>query len=244
MKASLSSSRFWFDMATPLVCGLLCFLLSGVALAGDPDDDWGLPTIVDEGGEEASSSSDNFTDIQIGSEVIESVAVDELGQLVVDLEGSMGTGFVEGAAPADAHITPVETGVPVLVQNLAEGLALQGRQLLRLPSYGQGPLQATLRSPVDSVEMGALITLDSLDSIDELLADSSAVPAGVSALIPVGAVPAVNLNTLQAFVDSYGHMLGGGHISVVLLSRDSAGNLHVAAARIAATGGEMEILIR
>ena len=53
-----------------------------------------------------------------------------------------------------------------------------------------------------------------------------------------------NLKTLQEFVDSYGHMLGGGHISIVLLSRDSAGNLHVAAARIAATGGEMEILIR
>ena len=244
MKASLSSSHFWFDMARPLACGLLCFLLSGVALAGDPDDDWGLPTMVEGGGEESSSSGGDFTEVQIGSEVSEFVAADELGQLVVDHKEALGTGFVEGATLADAHIRPVETGALVHVQQLAGGLALQGRHLLRLPAYGQGPLQATLRVPEDSVEVGALLTMDSLDSIDELLADSSAVPAGVSTLIPVGAVPAVNLNSLKEFVDSYGHMLGDGHLSVILLSRDSAGDLHVAAARIATSGGDLEVLIR
>ncbi len=249
MKALIISPRFGFSILCPLICGFLCLFLATGASAGDPDDDWGLPTVTDDPSDgDSSSSSEDPTDLQIGLGVTETDPDDDMGQLVVDLLGETGTSYVENASPNNADVgEPSMTAGPVTdlpVQVLNEGLAIQGRMSLNMPYMGEGSLQAILKSPVDAVSVKALFSVDTLDSIEELLADPSGIPAGVSTVLPVGGVATVNLNAFQKLVDSYGHLLTSGHVSVVVLSTDNAGDVHVAAARIAATGGTMEILIR
>jgi hypothetical protein len=241
MKAPTTPSRFRLSVLTPLICGFLCLFLATGALASDPDDDWGLPTAPSEDDEDSSSA-----DIQIGSEVIEVAPESELGVLTVDRADHESTSFEQGADPSKADVVPVEAGAPVRVKSLDDGLAMQGRLLLNLPYNGEGTLRATIRSPENAVEVRALLSVDHLGSLDELLADAdpSGVPTGVSTLLPVGEVAVVNLNAFKKLVDSYGYVVGDGYVSVVVLSTDIAGHLHVSAARISAAGGPMEVLIR
>lgn len=242
MKASTPSSRIRLSAMTPLICGLLCLFLTAGVLASDPDDDWGLPTVTD--GDDGSSSSESLTDIQIAAEVIESESEDQMGLLVVDRMGHDGTSYAQGAADDEADVLPAEVGSLVEVQELEDGLSMQGRVLLNLPHKGDGTLKAILRSPKDAIGVRALLTVDDLGSIDELLADPSGIPFGVSTVLTVGQVAVVNLNALKKLVDVCGDQLGGGFVSVVVLSTDSAGELHVSAARISTSGGSMEVVTR
>jgi hypothetical protein len=248
MKASINSSRFRLGVLLPLLCAYLCLFVGTDAVASDPDDDWGLPTLIDSGDDDSGSSSGGDSDnIQIGFEVDEGQLDQVVGMLFADLEGNDETGFEDGVAPKDAEIAPVmssSASEPVVVQPLGDGLAMQGQFLLKLAYKGEGPLKATIRSPADAVNVAALLTVDNLGSIEELLADPSGTPAGVSTLLPVGQVAVVNLNAFQKLVDTYGDLLGAKHVSVIVLSTDSDGELHVSAARMDASGGPMEVLIR
>lgn len=249
MKAPLDPTRFRLGVLLPLLCAFLCLFVGTDVLASDPDDDWGLPTIVDgpDDGDNSSTGGEDDKDIQIGLDVSEVPLEDAVGIVLVDILGSDDTGFVEGVTADEAEIAPVPDAVapgPVVIQSLGDGVAMQGQFLLKLPFKGEGPLQATIRSPADAVSVAALLTVDDLDSIEELVADPSGVPAGVSTVLPVGKVAVVNLNAFQLLVDTYGHLLGAKNVSVMVLSTDSDGELHVSVARMDANGGPMEVLVR
>ena len=220
-----------------MLCAFLCLSLSTGALAGDPDDDLGLPSITDgddDDGDDTQDSSSDAPDIQIAAtDIDETPPDDQVGFVLLDRSGDVGTSYETGASSDEAEVVPQQDDYAPAnsVTPMDDGVKMQGRMLLQLPYKGEGSLTARMRSPPDAVEVRALLTVDNLDSLDELLADPSSIPYGVTTVLPVGKVATVNLNAFQKLVDLYGHLLSTGHVSVVILSTDSSGGLHVAAAR-------------
>ncbi len=248
MKALIPTTRTRPAWVTPLLCAFLCLCLSTGALASDPDDDLGLPSITDGDDDDGTQdSTGDAPDIQISADVLETPAADDqVGFVLLDRTGDTGTTYETGASTDEAEVVPKEDDFAPAnsVTQLDDGVKMQGRMLLQLPYKGEGDLQAKMRSPPDAVDVRALLTVDNLDSLDELLADPSSIPYGVTTVLPVGKVATVNLNAFQKLVDLYGYVLSSGHVSVVILSKDSSGGLHVAAARLPASGGQMEIVTR
>jgi len=239
------------------LCAFLVLALAMGVAAGDPDDDWGLPTVSDgadppanpSGGEPGPSQASETPHIRMAGEVVLGEVPPTSGRVLLDRSGHVGTGFVPVDTAAAAEVASqvtVEGPQPLRVQELGDGLLVRGEgALLQLGSHGQGSLRATLQAPEAAVIQRGFLVLDQdAASLQALLATDGTAPAAVTAMVPLGAVSGVDLNAFQQAVETVGQGLHGTHVSLLLLSRDAQGKLHLAAARLALTGGPMEIVAR
>ena len=245
-----------------LLVALLVLVLAGGAAAGDPDDDWGLPTLTDSGNasdesdpvDQDSSSGDSSTedtelhirDILVSGEYVESGSRVEVGRLVLDRSGHDGTTFQPMDTAEAAEVAPAGSHQPMWLASLDDGVALQtdGSVQVHLGPLGQGDLRARLDAPQQTTVVAGFLVVDhGLETLEGLL-DVNSSPQGVGTIVHLGEVATVDLNTLQHDVQTQGAALHGTHVSVVLLSLDYQGELHVAAARVPIAGGPIEVVAR
>jgi hypothetical protein len=260
MKAMTIEQQVTHRLLAPLLVVLLSlFLCINVSAAGDLDDDWGLPLAggpapgdeptppgagTGTGGDSTETELLNL-DVRVGAETILGVLEERLGQLVLDRAGHAGTTAVPVEATA-AEVEPLSTAATLSVIELGDGISFQADvRVDRLE--GTGSLRAKLVAPQEALVQQAYLVLDGLGpqaGVEGLLDSLQSGLSGVTGLVPLGAVPWVDLNEVQLGLDAYGAQLDGTHVSIVMASVDGLGELHITAARMAIDEGDMQVVVR
>lgn len=253
MKTPAIASTFRHPLVAVSLLGVLLVFAAPVH-AGDPDDDWGLPKTAGApvgdglggGNGGSSSSSASPGDVAVHGEIIPSELDGTVAVLTVDRTGADGSGLLPVDEPVAAELVVAE-GV-ARTAPLADGAQVQGDLLLRLG----GTVSATLTAAEIASARAAFLVLEGgqgAATLGHLLdgALTGVVPSAVLAAANIGDVAELDVDALAGLVASHEallHAAGVGHVSIVLLSRDSIGALHVAGARVPVAGGDVEVETR
>lgn len=221
---------------TRLWVALLVFLLSIPVGANDNDPDWGLPGPVNNlGGGKSESATYTFA---ASGEFEAAVLPSTVGHTDVTLKGAESV----DVSAADTGADPVIAAHPSGVRHEAVpgGQALQGSADVTLDE-GMG---AVLRAPESASVLLTFLMLDvGAQGLGALVASDG---HGVHGVVPMGAVTSVDLVKLQSLVKTHAAALSGEvgqpvGVSVVMISVDPAGQVHVAGARVTTDGASIEV---
>jgi hypothetical protein len=186
-------------------------------------------------------------DVRVGVETILGSLDAGKGKLVLDRAAHAGTTAVSVEAAA-AEVEPLNTAATLSVIELGDGVSFQADvRVDRLE--GMGSLRAKLVAPMEALAQQTYLVVDELGSqagVEGLLDSLQSGLSGVTGLVPLGAVAWVDLNEVQLGLDAYGAALDGTHVSIVMVSIDGLGELHITAARMAIHegAGDMEVVVR
>jgi len=233
----MNSRKTYFPNRFPwrgaLVAVTALALLASRAPAQDGDEDGVLPKHGSSSGS-SGSSEDQFGPGVVG--LAESgLGIDQLTATQAQLVFTSPSGAMlldTSAAASDATFLPegpIDYGVT------EESVSLQGDGQLVL----QDEMTISFQAAPESLGQAAYLVVSGADADLHGLLAGKVAPAFV---LPIGALPAVDLGQLQQLVTNHADVLGGLKVSLVYLSLDDEGVLHKAAAGLTPGGATVEIV--
>ncbi|MGQ0552478.1 MAG: hypothetical protein ACT4PU_04595 [Planctomycetota bacterium] len=206
-------------------------MLSGAARAQDNDSEGVLPYA---GGGDCSSAATVGLSVGVSAELIQPMLDARLAR--VELQSHVGAVQVNLEAPAE-EATFAGLSAVVAVESWDALVGVQGFGLLML----QEGFGAVLRPAHDATLSVAVLVLDDgQDPLEDVLAGRTQ----PDLIVNFGWLPALDLVSFQALLSKYAAQLPGVHATVVMMSLDSQGALHTAAARASVDGEPLEIWIQ
>ena len=221
------------------LCVGALLLLPGAAAAQDTDDDGVLPCAGGSSGNSAGGgaggamSSDSASGVFGVSTIVEAAQTDPtIAHVRVEaLTGPLTV--VEGVPSAEATFD-AQPGTAV-IEPTDQGLLMQGEGGLGVPDTLPMTFEAAEKAIVRTV---ILLLDDGSSSLGDLLAGKS----HPDQVVVVGDVPAVGLQAFHALVAQHEQDLPGMGVTLVFVSVDTQGLLHLSAVRAATDGGPLEIV--
>jgi|GEM_PF-5097429 len=219
-----------------LACGILratsiLALLAVPVAAQDNDEDGTLPSSYDQGNSSTEASTPGVVGVvavDLGDDVLDPA---EARLIATDLDGP--TELDLDASPAEAMF--VTSGTLDLHADDA-AVTLQGSgELVLQPGFG-----VLLEAAPQATGRVTLLVLHAADADLHALLAGAVAPV---AMIAAGDVPSVDLGLLQELVVNHAGGLAGLHVTVVDLSLDLQGGLHLAAARLTTEADPIEFVI-
>ncbi|HTE06804.1 MAG TPA: hypothetical protein VK824_11445 [Planctomycetota bacterium] len=234
MKKTLAASRRLDNVhlmtlaAGAFASGLL--MLCGGLVAQNNDNGGILPGMSTGAAKTSQSSTDSI--LAVDGQMEGTVANPELGALTVSHDGYASVALATGVSPDDAEFHA--TGVLVAQQMPDGGLEVQGAGTLN-PEIGLGlRLQAATMA---AARAAVLLGDDGTHSLAELLAGK----AQPFAAIALGDLPSLDLLAFHHLLQKHADLPVPIRVTVVLVSRDAAGAVHLAAVGGRTDGNLLEL---
>lgn len=248
-----------FAPITPTRCArlflavALCVFLSPAVLASDPDDDWGLPAKpvgsgqaagagFDDGGEASIEAATAAQPLGFFGELVQAdLLPGEVGSLELGVDGGVPVAPTTAVQASEADVVSADLSHELRVRKLAQTLLVQGSMRVT-PQAGT---TATLRAPQFAAYQVALLTLDDgqATSLDELVKSSFA--GHLEQALSLGdGFETLDLIKLRKLVAVHSEALAGKAVSVLVVSVDTDGEVHVTAARIQVSDLSLDVFAR
>lgn len=210
------------------VAACVLALFATTAVAQDGDDDGVLPK---HSSDNSNSSTPAAVGVSMAAPASDAIDPTEAMLSITDLVGP--TVLDTTVAPADAMF--VASG-PVNYEITDVSVGLQASGLLGLPAG----YAVKFNAPQAAAARAALLVVHPADVGLEALLSGAVAPTFI---VPVGDLPTADLAQLQDLVSHHAGALPGLAVSLVYVSLDTTGALHVAAARITTDGAPIEIVV-
>lgn len=248
-----------FAPITPTRCArlflavALCVFLSPAVLASDPDDDWGLPAKPVGNGQTTGSDIGDSSDADskavmaaqplgfIGELVHADLLPGEVGSLELGVDGGAPVAPTSAEQASEADVVSADLFRELRVRNQAQSLLVQGSMRVT-PQAGT---TAALRAPQFAAYQVALLTLDDgqASSLDELVNSSFA--GHLEQAVSLGSgFETLDLIKLRKLVAAHSEALAGKAVSVLVVSVDTDGEVHISAARIQVSDLSLDVVAR
>jgi hypothetical protein len=219
---------FRFRHAALATAGAFLFLSSAL-VAQDSDDEGVLPH-HDNTNQNAGETTPTAVGIAATAPGLDQLDATAACLAITSLVGD--TQLDTSASPADAMFV---ASSPYRYA-LGQSVTLQGSGQLLLP----GGYDVQFQAPVSAAGSVALLVAQPA-SVE--LSDVLSGAVAPSFIVPLGALPAADLNVLQGLVENHAKALSGLAVSLVYVSIDTQQGLHVSAARLTTDSAPVEIII-
>lgn len=216
-------------------CAVALLLLCGAAAAQDNDDDGLLPYSNPTNNGAGGGTSDASTSAVVGvSTELEATTVDsDVAAIRVSSTSSQAATVVGGVAPDEATFV-AEPGTAVAQQS-GDTVLLQGNGTLFAPDTQPMRLERAQQAKSATV---LLLLDDGTAKLKDVLAGK----AKLDQVVVVGDAASVKVQTFQALVDAHADDIGTQRVTLVFVSADKHGMLHLAGLAATADGAPMELV--
>ena len=222
-----------------LLLAILAF--SWIALpvhAGGDNDGVGVLPSADEDSNDDSSVAAATVGLGLWGEQDSAAIVASRGSFDIDRTSSGGTELSTAESPESALIEAADINEPLVVADLDEGARLQGHMTVQ-PAED---LALVMRAPEEHVLTIAVLLFESgYESIEAMIDDPSS--GQMHGALALGALAEVDVVRLDDLVKARAGSLPGSHVTLLVVTVDDEGAIHVTGARMAhAEGSEIELL--